>query len=66
MKIKKILAEETLSLDTVLRTRRPLIECAFANDNHPSSIHLGLKLGKIISVISALPINLNTTQDFMQ
>lgn len=58
MKIKKISAEETFVVrHPVLRTRRPLIECAFANDNHPSSIHLGLELhGKIISVISALPI----------
>ena len=58
MEIKKITAEESYIVrHPVLRYGRPIQDCAFEYDDHPSSIHLGLEVeGKVISVISALPI----------
>jgi GNAT superfamily N-acetyltransferase len=58
MEIKKITAEESYIVrHPVLRSGRPIQDCAFEYDDHPSSIHLGLEVeGKVISVISALPI----------
>ena len=58
MEIKKITAEESYIVrHPVLRSGRPILDCAFQYDDHPSSIHLSLEVeGKVISVISALPI----------
>ena len=58
MEIKKITAEESYIVrHPVLRSGRTIHDCAFQYDDHPSSIHLSLEVeGKVISVISALPI----------
>lgn len=58
MEIKKITAEESYIVrHPVLRSGRPIQDCAFQYDDHPSSIHLSLEVeGKVISVISVLPI----------
>ena len=58
MKIKKITPKESYIVrHPILRSGRPILDCAFESDDDPSSIHLGLEVeGKIISVISALPI----------
>lgn len=58
MEIKRLTAVETYPVrHPVLRPGRPIEDCFFMLDDHPSSLHLGLELGgSIVSVISALPI----------
>ena len=58
MEIKKITAEESYIVrHPVLRSGRSILDCAFEYDDHTFSIHLGLEVeGKVVSVISALPI----------
>ena len=58
MEIKRISANETYAVrHPVLRPGRPIEDCSFEYDNHPLSIHLCVELdGKVISVLSALPI----------
>ncbi|MBH46251.1 MAG: GNAT family N-acetyltransferase [Flavobacteriaceae bacterium] len=58
MEIKRLTAVETYHVrHPVLRPGRPIEDCFFMLDDHPSSLHLGLELGdSIVSVISALPI----------
>ena len=58
MEIKKISMEETFAVrQPVLRPGRPIEDCFFEYDDHPLSIHICGELdGKIISVLSALPI----------
>ena len=58
MEIKKISMEETFAVrQPVLRPGRPIEDCFFEYDDHPLSIHICAELdGKVISVLSALPI----------
>ena len=58
MEIKKISMEETFAVrQPVLRPGRPIEDCFFEYDDHPLSIHICVELdGKVISVLSALPI----------
>lgn len=58
MTIKSITANDTFSVrHIVLRPGRPVEDCYFELDNHPSSLHLGMEFnGEIIAVLSALPL----------
>ncbi|OUW76635.1 MAG: hypothetical protein CBD72_03475 [Flavobacteriaceae bacterium TMED212] len=58
MEIKKISMEETFAVrQPVLRPGRPIEDCFFEYDDHPLSIHICAELnGKVISVLSAIPI----------
>ena len=58
MEIKRISAHQTYAVrHPVLRPGRPIEDCSFEFDDHPLSIHFCLELdGKVISVLSALPI----------
>ena len=58
MKIKRISTEETYPVrQPVLRAGRPIEDCIFEYDDHDLSIHFCVELdGKVISVLSALPI----------
>jgi len=58
MEIKRISTEETYAVrQPVLRAGRPIEDCFFEYDDHHLSIHFCVELnGKVISVLSALPI----------
>ena len=58
MEIKRISAHQTFPVrHPILRPGRPIEDCSFEFDDHPLSIHFCVELdGKVISVLSALPI----------
>ena len=58
MKIRRISREETYIVrQPVLRAGRPIEDCFFECDDHQLSFHFCVELdGKVISVLSALPI----------
>ena len=67
MTIKSINANDTFTVrHPVLRPDRPIEDCCFELDNHPSSLHLGIEFnGEIIAVLSALPIKCENFPNLM-
>ena len=66
MVIKEISSKETYAVrHPVLRPGRPIEDCFFEYDDDSSSIHLALEMqGRIVSVLSAMPIQCSYFLEF--